>query len=81
MDEPAPFIPLGKDTDAIYFPKANDKDEDIRHIIDDQMKCSSLKVDKDFHDFEGICYNTLLQINQKAAKEAIKKAKKKAKKK
>jgi serine/threonine protein kinase len=48
MEGPAPFIPLGRDVDTVYFPKANDKDDDIRHIIDDQMKYSSIKVDKDF---------------------------------
>ena len=37
MEEPAPFIPLGKDEDAVYFPKANDKDDDLREIIQDQM--------------------------------------------
>ena len=35
MTDIAPFIPLGKDEDAVYFPKANDKDEDIRNIIED----------------------------------------------
>jgi hypothetical protein len=35
MEEPAPFVPIGKDEDAAYFPKANDEDEDIRHIIED----------------------------------------------
>jgi hypothetical protein len=35
MDETAPFIPLGRDIDTVYFPKANDKDDDIRHIIED----------------------------------------------
>jgi len=59
MDEVAPFIPLGKDIDTVYFPKANAKDEDIRAIIEDQMRCSSVKVEKDFKDFEGICYGTL----------------------
>lgn len=48
MDEPAPFIPLGKDVDTVYFPKANAKDDDIRAIIEDQMKCQSVQVDKDF---------------------------------
>jgi Rho-associated protein kinase 2 len=35
MEEGAPWVPVGKDIDATYFPKANDKDDDIRHIIDD----------------------------------------------
>ena len=45
------------------------------------MKQNSMKVDKDFQDFEGVCYETLANINQQKAKEALKKAKKKAKKK
>jgi len=56
MEEVAPFIPQGKDVDAMYFPKANMIDEDLREIIDDQMKCQSYKVDKDFNDFEGVNY-------------------------
>ena len=48
MDQPAPFIPLGKDIDAVYFPKANDKDDDIRAILEDQINFCSHRVDKDF---------------------------------
>ena len=81
MTEEAPFKPIGRDIDTIYFPKANDKDDDLRHIINDQMHCTSLKIDKDFQDFEGTCYQTLFQINQQKANDAMKKAqKKKAKK-
>ena len=79
MEEPAPFIPIGRDVDTVYFPKANDKDDDLRHIIDDQMKFSTIKVDKDFQDFDGICYQTLAQINQQKAKDALKRAEKKKK--
>lgn len=74
MTGPAPFIPLGKDVDTVRFPKANDKDDDIRHIIDDQMKYSSIKVDNDFAGFDDICYGTLIDINRKEAANAIKKA-------
>ena len=35
MRDPAPFVPAGRDKDTIYFPNANDKDEDFRHIIED----------------------------------------------
>lgn len=35
MSEKAPFTPIGRDIDAVYFPAANDKDDDIRHIIED----------------------------------------------
>ena len=65
------FIPVGKDVDATYFPKANDRDADIRHIIEDQMRCSSIKVDKDFQDFDGTCFETLVSINNAAALAAI----------
>lgn len=36
MEGPAPFIPLGKDIDADYFPKANDNDEDLKIILCDK---------------------------------------------
>jgi len=35
MTEPPPFIPVGRDKDAVYFPRACDKDDDIKHIIED----------------------------------------------
>ena len=48
MTQQAPFLPVGRDIDTIYFPKANDKDDDIRAIIDDQIRFSSTKMDKKF---------------------------------
>lgn len=74
------FIPVGKDIDATYFPKANARDDDIRHIIDDQMRCSTIKVDKEFQDFDGTCFQTLQSLTNRAAVDAIRKlARKKAK--
>ena len=51
MSEPAPFVPIGRDIDTVYFPNANDKDDDIRDIIEDQTNAASLKVDADL--FQG----------------------------
>ena len=57
LEEPSPyFIPLGKDLDAVYFKNQKVADDDIRMIIEDQQKFSSLKEDRDFRDFDDICY-------------------------
>lgn len=45
------------------------------------MNCGSQLVDKDFEDFDGICFDTLMKINKQKAAEAIRKAKRKEKKK
>ena len=74
------FIPQGKDIAANHFPKANDRDDDLILILEDQMRCSTIKVDKDFKDFEGTCFQTLQSITNRDAEAAIRKqARKKAK--
>ena len=71
MTEPAPWIPyIGNDEDAYYFPKKGENDEDIKHIIEDQAKCSKIHADpagNHFKNFEETCYELLGDYNHLAA--------------
>ena len=66
---------IGRDEDAYYFPKANDKDEDIRHIIEDQAKCSQIHGGDDFKKFEDVQYDVLGDYNHLAAQAVLKRDK------
>lgn len=73
MEEEPPFVPMGRDTDATYFPKASDQDEDLKLIVNDKKQVNTETV-KDFNNFGGVSYHTLKSINEKEAKRALDKA-------
>lgn len=76
MEEPAPFIPRGRDTD--YFPKANDNDEELKVIINDKKMAEKQKVES-FNKFDMVNYPTLQNINAKEAKKAMERVQRKKK--
>ena len=49
----------------MYFPNQKTDEQDLREILEDQVKFS--KVDVDFKDFDDINYNALEKINQEKA--------------
>ncbi len=71
MDQEAPFKPIGKDENTTYFPNANDKDEDLKIIINDQKDKPQKQLVKEFDKFDGVSYGTLKSINAKEAKKAM----------
>ena len=51
---PAPFMPIGREKDATYFPKANDNDDDIKDVMQDSVNAvENIDQNQDFRDFDG----------------------------
>jgi hypothetical protein len=63
MEQEAPFKPVGRDVDANYFPNANDKDEDLKIIINDQRQQDQKESAKEFNKFESVNLNVLQVYN------------------